>query len=303
MKNTWFIIANPTSGNKNFTKSWTDIKQLLQKENISFSYELTTHTGHEEKLVLKGIKKGYTRFISVGGDGTLHHVVNGIMQQKEVATIKITVAVIPLGTGNDWVKNHQISKDFKESIQLIQQGKTSLHDIGFLELENTSRYFVILGGIGYDAYVVHKLNTLKRFGSIAYLLSGISGLLTYKKSNFKIEINQQIIETSCLMTVFGNCKYTGGGMRLVDYKSYSDGLFDVSIFKNLTFFDLLIHLKKLYNGTIIHHKKVLILKTDKITVTPLNKNNIPFVQADGELIGTGKVTVRLLKKVLNFIVS
>lgn len=302
MKNTWFVIVNPTSGNKNFKKNWTQIQQLLSDFNISFSYELTTHSGHEEELVVKAIKKGFIRFISVGGDGTLHHITNGIMHQKIIKTAVITLAVIPLGTGNDWIKSYNISKDFDKNIQLIQQQKTILQDIGLIETATTKRYFTILGGIGYDAYVVHKLKKLKKFGAIAYLLSGISGLLTYKKSNFKIEINDKIIETTCLMTVFGNGKYTGGGMRLVDYKSTTDGLLDVSVFKELTFWDLVLNIKKLYDGKIVHHQKVTTYKTTKITVTPLHKNNIPFIQADGELIGTGKVTATILPKALNFIV-
>ncbi len=302
MKIDWFIIVNPTSGNKNFKKNWKEIQQILKDKNINYSFALTAYSKHEVALVHQAIKKGYTYFISVGGDGTLHHITNGIMTQTIVATTKITLGVIPLGTGNDWVKNYNIPQDFTRNIQIIKQGNTILQDIGFLELENTTRYFNILGGIGYDAYVVSKLKKLKRFGSIAYLLSGIIGLLSYKKSIFKIEINDKIIKTSCLMTVFGNCKYTGGGMRLSDYKKTSDGLFDISVFKNFTFFDLIINLKKLYNGTIIHHKKVTTFKSNKVTVTPLSKNNIPFVQADGELIGIGKVTTTIKEKALNFIV-
>jgi len=308
MKKSWFIIANPTSGNKNFKKNWNEIQQLLNQNNIEYSFELTTHSGHEEKLVHQAIKKGFTQFISVGGDGTLHHVTNGIMSQKTINPTDIILAVIPLGTGNDWVKNYHIEKDFTKNITYIKQGKTLLQDIGMMEVEGLLsskkriRYFNILGGIGYDAYVVHKLNKLKRFGSIAYLLSGIIGLLSYRKSKFKIEINQETIETTCLMTVFGNCKYTGGGMRLADYTCSRDGLFDVSVFKHLTFFDLLIHMRKLYTGAIVYHQKVATYKTKKITVTPLDKNNIPFVQADGELIGKGKVTATVLPKALNFIV-
>lgn len=104
------------------------------------------------------------------------------------------------------------------------------------------------------------------------------------------------------MTVFGNCRYTGGGMQLTNYTSPSDGLFDISIFKNFHFFDLFFNLKKLYNGKIIHHKKVSTYQTNTITITPLSKNNIPFVQADGELIGTGKVTASIVKQAIHFII-
>lgn len=192
MNTSWFLIVNPTSGNKNFKKNWKEIQYYLKKSQITYSFALTTHSQHEVSLVHKAVKKGFTHFISVGGDGTLHHVTNGIMTQNILKTTQITLAVIPLGTGNDWVKNYGISKEIKENISIIKQQKSVLQDIGFLELENgITRYYNILGGIGYDAFVVSKLEKLKRFGPISYLLSGLSGLLTYKKSTFEIEINQK----------------------------------------------------------------------------------------------------------------
>jgi diacylglycerol kinase family enzyme len=60
-------------------------------------------------------KKGFRNIISIGGDGTLHHVVNGVMKQRYVKTSDITIAVIPLGTGNDWIKTYSIPKEYRKS--------------------------------------------------------------------------------------------------------------------------------------------------------------------------------------------
>ena len=158
-----------------------------------------------------------------------------------------------------------------------------------------------MAGLGYDGYIVNKLNSLKRFGSIAYLLSGIAGLLFYKKTTFKIIFDDKIIETSCLMTLFGICKYSGGGMQFTKDVNPSDGFLDITIAKNLHLFDLIFNIKKLYNGNIVHHKKVETYKTKQITVIP--QNSKPFIQADGELIGTGKIKVTIIEKALNFIVN
>ena len=80
--NRWFIVANPTSGNRNFSKKWKLIQQLLRDKNIDFSFSITQFVKHEIELVQNAVKQGYRNFISVGGDGTLHHVVNAIMLQK-----------------------------------------------------------------------------------------------------------------------------------------------------------------------------------------------------------------------------
>ena len=300
--NSWFIIANPTSGNSKFSKKWKQIEQFLNTKNINYSFAFTQYSKHEIELVQNAIQQGFRNFISVGGDGTLHNVVNGIMMQRYVKTSDITIAVIPLGTGNDWIKTYNIPEDIEKSIEIINKKKTILQDIGVLKTENsTISYFNNVAGLGYDGYIVNKLNSLKRFGGIAYLLSGLAGLLFYKKSIFKIIFNDKIIETNCLMTLFGICKFSGGGMQFTKDVDTSDGLLDITIAKNLNLFDLIFNLPKLYNGKIVHHKKIETYKTKEITVIP--KKSKPFIQADGELIETGKVSVSIIKKAINFVIS
>ena len=302
MSNSWFIIANPTSGNRNFSKHWKEIQQLLNNKKIDFSYAFTQFSKHEIELVDIAIQQGFRNIISIGGDGTLHHVVNGVMLQRYVKTSDITIAVIPLGTGNDWVKTYNIPCNIEKAVEIIHQNKIISQDIGVLETENkTISYFNNVAGLGYDGYIVNKLEKLKSFGSVAYLLSGIAGLLFYKKSIFKVIFDDKVIETHCLMTLFGICKFSGGGMQFTKDVNSADGFLDIMIAKNLNLFDLIYNIKKLYNGNIVYHKKIETYKTKEVTVIP--KNSKPFIQADGELINTGKVIVKIIEKAINFIVN
>jgi YegS/Rv2252/BmrU family lipid kinase len=302
MSKSWFIIVNPSSGNRNISEQWEEIQQLLKTKKIDFSFAFTQFSKHEIELVDKAIQNGFRNIISIGGDGTLHHVVNGIMQQRYVKTSDITIAVIPQGTGNDWIKTYNIPNDIEKAIEIISKKKTILQDIGVLETENNIvSYFNNVAGLGYDGYIVNKLKTLKRFGSIAYLLSGLAGLLFYKKSVLKIIFDDKTIETKCLMTIFGLCKFSGGGMQFTKDVNSSDGLFDITIAKNLNLFDLVFNLPKLYSGKIVHHKKVETYKTKEITVIP--QTTKPFIQADGELIGTGKVSLKIIEKAIKFVIN
>ena len=304
MKTDWFLIINPTSGNGKSHKIWKQISNELNTQNIQFSFAFTKYATHEIELVKNAIKNGFTKIISVGGDGTLHHIVNGIMSQKFVETNTIQLAVIPIGTGNDWVKTYNIPAKIEKSILIIKKEKSILQDIGKLETENnTVTYFNNVSGIGYDGYVVSKLKKLKRFGGIAYLLSGLVGLLLYKPVNFIIEINGKKLQEKCLMVIFGICKFSGGGMQFTKDINPSDGLFDITIVKNLTLLDMILNLPKLYNGNIVNHKKVTTYKTNSLKVTPISKTEKPFIQADGELIDSGSVTVSIKEKAIQFIVS
>ena len=302
MINSWFLIANPTSGNRKFSKYWKEIQQLLKDKNINYSFALTEYSKHEIELVQDAIQQGFKNIISVGGDGTLHHVVNGIMTQRYVKTSDITIAVIPVGTGNDWIKTYNIPNNVKKSIEIIHQKKIILQDIGVLQTNNEQvRYFNNVAGLGYDGFIVNKLKKLKPFGSLSYLLAGAYGLLFYKKSVFKVSFDEIEVETNCLMTILGICKYSGNGMQFTKDVHTSDGYLDITIAKNITLVDLLLNITKLYNGKFVNHKKVETYKTKEITVQP--KISKPYIQADGELVGTGKVTVKIIEKAIKFVIN
>ncbi|MDG1452123.1 MAG: diacylglycerol kinase family lipid kinase [Polaribacter sp.] len=301
MVNSWFIIVNPIAGNLKFSTVWKKIQLLLDVRKINYSFAVTLYSRHEVELVQNAIQKGFRNIISVGGDGTLHHVVNGIMIQRYVKSSDITIGVIPLGTGNDWIKTYNIPNNIEKAIELIHYKKTILQDIGVANTENNKvSYFNNVAGLGYDGYTVNKLKKLKSFGAVAYLLSGLAGFLFYKKTIFKINFNSKSIETNCLMTMVGVCKFSGGGMQFTKDVNTTDGLLDITIVKNLNIFDLISNIKKLYNGHIVHHKKVETYKTNLITVIP--RASKTYIQADGELIGVGKVTFKIISKAINFVI-
>jgi YegS/Rv2252/BmrU family lipid kinase len=298
--NTWFLIVNPNAGNKNFKKSWNKIKYLLKLKNIQYSFAFTQYTKHETILIKEVIKKGYRNIISVGGDGTLHHVVNGIMTQRYIKTSEIKLGIIPLGTGNDWIKTYNIPNSIEKSIDIIKKNSTIFQDIGCITLQNGKKeYFNNLGGIGYDGYVVKNLNYLKKIGSLAFLLSGLYSLFSYKKTKYSISIKNKTIQEKCLMIIFGICKYSGGGLRITENPNPTDGLLDITIVKDISFFDVLINLPKLYNGTIVHHKKVDNYKVKDVKIIN-NYNSI--IEADGEIIGNDSLNVSIHDKAVQFFI-
>ncbi|MDA9093255.1 diacylglycerol kinase family lipid kinase [Polaribacter sp.] len=302
MSKSWFIIANPIAGNQKFSKQWKEIQQLLNSKNIDYSFVFTQFSKHEIELVQNAIQQGFRNIISVGGDGTLHNIVNGVMMQRYVKSSDITIAVLPIGTGNDWIKTYNIPNNIKKAIDIISERKTILQDIGQIEIATGKiSYFNNVAGLGYDGYIAKKLQELKRLGPISYLIAGIYGFLFYKKSIFKIAMNQTIIETTCLMTMVSICKFSGGGMQFSEKGDPIDGLFDITIVKNITLLDLILNIKKLYNGKIVAHPKIATYKTNKIIVDP--QNSKPFIQADGELIGTGTATFSLIEKGIHFVIA
>ena len=298
----FFLIVNPNSGRKNFRKSWTLIQNSLDTKNVSYNFEFTRFKKDEIRLVQKAITSGFRKIIVVGGDGTFHHTVNGIMQQNICKSSDIKLGIIPLGTGNDWIKTYQIPNHIEKSIDVILTNKTYYQDIGkIIHKNNAIEYFHNLAGTGYDGYVVDKLNTLKKLGTIAYLLSGLQGLLFYKSFNYKIKFQNKERNEKCLMVLFGVCQYSGGGMRLTQNANPKDGLLDITIVKNIGLFDLIFNLPKLYNGQIVNHKKVENYKVTSIQIELTHHNN-SIIEADGELIGNGSLEVFIITKAIQIFI-
>jgi len=262
----WFVIINPTSGNGTAKKLWPKIKQLLITYLFDFEYAFSEYEKHSVVLVQSSINQGFVNIISVGGDGTLHNIVNGIMSQDTVISTNISVGVIPIGTGNDWVKTYGIPKDIESVIQIIKNGNTKQQDIGKIELldqDNLPIYFNNLAGVGFDGFVVNKVGKYKHFGALAYLIGTVMGLFAFKNFVVEISLNTETITTKSLMILIGLCKYSGGGMQLTKTPHPSDGLFDITLAEDFNKWDIVKNIPKLFNGNIVNFKKAQSFKAEK----------------------------------------
>ncbi|KUO66487.1 MAG: hypothetical protein APF83_06255 [Lutibacter sp. BRH_c52] len=299
----WFFIINPTSGNGAAKKQWNPIYAELKKQQFNFDFSFTEHKKHSFELIEKALKLDITKFICVGGDGTLHTIVNAILNLNPINLSKIKLGIIPVGTANDWVKTYKISNNYKKAIQTIKEEFTIKQDIGKLHIyeNNSTVYFNNLAGIGFDGYVVHKVHQFKYLGALAYLTGALLSIASYKKSNLSVKFNNLEINEKTLMLLIGICKYSGGGMQLTKNVNTTDGLFDISHINKITLITLLRNIGGLFNGNITNHKLVKNYKTSQLKITDLDVKKT-FIQADGELVGTGSFEAEIISGALNFIV-
>jgi len=303
MIHTYYIIVNPTSGMGKAKRNWKKIYALLDKYELNYEYKFSEYSKHETELVKEAIRKGYRKIISIGGDGTLFNILNGVMIQQFINPLDIEIGVIPIGTGNDWTRSHIIPRNFEKAIQIIKAGKTVKQDVGYIELlnENKSAYFNILAGSGFVGHVVHKTNKIKKVGPLAFALGTLLSLAGHKLNTLKIHINDEIIDTKSLLTIVGNLKYTGGGMQLTKNPNSQDGLLDVTIAKHINKPTIIGNIINLFNGKIVNHRLVSNYKTDKLKIE-IEDNGDSFVIADGEMLGKGGYQVELIPQAVTYIV-
>lgn len=307
--NQWMAIINPNAGIGRGKKDWELINQLLIKNDISFDTQFTKHKEHAIALTTKFIKKGYRKFLVVGGDGTLNEVINGIFFQKNIPTQEFTIGMIPIGTGNDWCRTFHIPFDYEKAIGVIKKGGTIYQDVGKVNYFNSKnpkrRYFVNVAGIGYDAVVAAKTNKDKEMGkggALTYLKNLFTSLLFFKHSETEITIDGQpeIRKNKTFSLSVGICKYNGGGMKQLPNAIPDDGLLDMTHIKKLGKFTVLKEVKNLYDGSFVKHPKVETL-TGKFFY--IISNPIITLEADGESLGHSPFTFEIIPKSLQVVVG
>ncbi len=306
-KEKWMALVNPHAGTGKGEKDWGKIYDLLYKSGIKFDFVFTKHREHALALTTKFIKKGFRKFMVVGGDGTLNEVVNGFFIQKTVPADELLLAMIPVGTGNDWCRTFDIPFKYKKAVKLIKGENIFTQDVGRVTYYSGSsikrRYFVNVAGMGYDAIVAAKTNKDKeqgRGGALTYLKNLLSSLLFYKYSDTEINIKDtgEICKCKMFSLSVGIGKYNGGGMMQLPEAIPDDGLFDITLVEKIGKFTVIKEIKNLYDGSFVNHKKVRTLRGKSITVKSVPEVNL---EVDGESLGHSPFEFEIIRKGLRIV--
>jgi YegS/Rv2252/BmrU family lipid kinase len=305
----WIVLVNPHAGTGKGKKDWGKINEYLSLSTFEFEVFNTKHREHALALTTKFIKKGYRKFIVAGGDGTLNEVVNGIFIQKKIPTGEFLVAMIPVGTGNDWCRMFNIPFDYEKAIKIIQKGEVFQQDIGKVSFyqgdKQKQRFFINVAGMGYDAIVAAKTNKDKergKGGMLTYLKNLLSSLLSYKYSEVKMLSDGD--NESCNCKAFsisvGICKYNGGGMMQLPNAVANDGLFDITLIKKIGRFTVIRQIKNLYDGSFVNHPKVETFRAKTLLIEshpPIN------LEVDGESLGHSPFKFGIIPGSLNVLIG
>jgi diacylglycerol kinase (ATP) len=297
------LIVNPTAGAGRTAKKWPYIKALLKNTGLRFEHDITEAPGHAIELAKSAVNKGYKLVVSVGGDGTINEIVNGIYATGDMKDVEL--GIIGTGTGSDYIRTIGVSKYYQESCHHLMNPMKKSVDLGMVEFtqngQPAKRIFANFAGLGFDAEVVKA--TTKKFknfgGKPAYLMGLLSTFTTYKNRQIQITINGQTENHKVCTIVMSNGKYGGGSMLLAPNADPCDGLFDVIIIGDVTKPDLLRSLPRIYKGTHLTHPKVMVKRTNLITIS---SDEPMAIQADGDLLGEPPARFTVLPSVLNILV-
>ena len=295
----WLVVVNPMASVGKSGKDWPVIRQKLVDAGIDFDDILTEYPRHAIEIVRNAIvEKGYRKFISVGGDGTNNEVINGIFTQDVVPTNDITMATIPIGTGNDWRRTFNIPLEYDDVIEIIKTGNVFVHDIGKLTYYNDgdpkTRYFLNAAGTGLDEMVCSSTNLMKqqgKGGTIRYLISVVKCLFKYKITHVQVTVDDEMVfDDNILSLSVGNCRYNGGGMMMMP-NAIPDDVFKFAA-----------NVKNIYDGSFIHKiKEVQTFRGKKIRIVSIPPHSL-MVETEGETLNNSPFDFEILPKAINMIV-
>ncbi len=288
----WKVIVSKLSGGGKAGQAWARVSELLTAKGVTYSESFTEYKYHAIELTKEALKAGYRKILTLGGDGAIHEILNGVMTQSEVPTQEVTIAMIPVGSGNDWPRYHQIPlKDLDAAVEVIVRGKEMIQDVVKVETINNgnpyTRYMVNIGGLGFDAQVCHLFEAAKKkgkSGDAQYYKCLMQGFLWYKCPHFTVKVDgEPFYEGPAFSVALGNGRYCGGGMMETPQAVIDDGLLDVTVVKKLWKGKFLFSVKRLFKGTILEMKEVIAARakhTIEIDATPAS-----FMEVDGEPVG------------------
>ncbi len=301
----WLVLLNPHAGCGKGKEDQQSIVGLLKKAGFSFDLATSDYPRHAISLTIEKIKQGYRRIIVAGGDGTLNEVVNGIFVQEYISPEEITIAMIPVGTGNDWVKTFGVPLDYKKAIEIIQKEKRIGQDVGKIkyevEGEEKIRFFANIAGFGFDAMVADKANRLKEIGMKGfriYLQSLLSSYFHYRTNKIKVSIGKEEFEDFIFTLSIGIGKFNGGGMMQTPFAVPNNGTFQVTVIRKIGLLGILRNIIRLYSGEFVKDRRVSTFETKDVVV---NGGGTIMGEVDGEGLGNSSFRISMLDKKLQVI--
>lgn len=304
----WFVIVNPVAGSGRGLDHFPQISKLLRDAHILCEPVFTEHKFHATELTVWAVKQGYRHIIAVGGDGTLHEVVNGLFIQQEVDPREVLLGVVAVGTGNDWMRMFGVPQRYQDAVRAIREQHSFLQDVGVISYEEShyrqSRYMANVAGAGFDAAVNRRFTHLQkkgRRGRWLYAWSMVQAFFRYKSTGVKVWIDDRLVYNNLLFSVaIGICKYNGGGMQQLPDAVADDGMFDVSLIRPIHFWHVLFRFRYLFNGGIYRIRHVLQERGSRIRIESSPEVS---VEVDGELLGESPLEFTILHRAIRIVVS
>ena len=292
-KTAWYFIVNPRAGSGKAMSEWVPAERLLEQKGIAYVTAMTDHKKHAVTLAREAAAEGYRRIAAVGGDGSFHEVLGGICSwcaETGTPLEEFYLTVVPIGSGNDWIKSCRVPDDVEDVIKLISRESFGRMDV----VRGTSRdgkvsWMANGSGIGFDSHVCERVNRQKERGMCGKMiyLNGLRHTIMHIKP-IRIAVfadEREVFSGEAYSMAAGNGAWSGGGMRQVPLAVNDDGLLDYMIVPKAKLLSLTKEIPRLFAGTANESELILSGRCKTLRVAPLDEASADIIEFDGEIEG------------------
>ena len=284
------VIVNPQSASGRTRQAWPDIRARLEEAIGAVEVCETEAPAHAIEISRSLIQQGFRTVIAVGGDGTIHEVVNGFFPRGGGMASDVVLGIIPRGTGSDLRRTLSIPLDEQEAIDVIRTCHTRGIDVAEVRYQGRDGqsaigYSINITSFGMGGTVAARANKSSKMlgGRLSFLMATSITTLTFPGSVIRLQLDGQEARRIEISNVaVGNGQYHGAGMWICPRAELDDGLLDVTVIHRMSKVEVLRNLRSLYNGRIYGHPKVEFHRARRLEA----KAEAPtLIEIDGEPLG------------------
>jgi YegS/Rv2252/BmrU family lipid kinase len=281
-------IVNPVAGKGAGKRIAPRLAAELARAGIRADIELTPAPGEAARLASMAVEEGYGRVIAVGGDGTANEVANGLVDTD------VALGLYPIGSGNDLARVLGYPRRRSQIVEFLSRARERRIDVG----EVNGRIFLNAAGVGIDGHVAERVIASTRVvgPTLGYFVGALVSIATYRPRQMRIRFGDTDRAGKHLLVVAANGTHFGSGMHVAPDARIDDGLFEIIVGGDLSRWQSLVALAKLYRGTHVDGKTVFAYRANALDVEL--EEPLPM-EADGEAARAAVLRVRMRPRALS----
>jgi diacylglycerol kinase (ATP) len=294
------LVCNVNAGGGGVGKCLPEVERLLAERGLEYEILRTEAPGHATLLAKEAVERGRQLIVGVGGDGTVHEVVNGLIEDDKAINPEVRLGVVAAGTGCDFIKTFGIPSSPSHAVVHLDGHESFPIDIGKITFtedgKEVVRYFANVAEAGLGARVVERAARLPRFlGPTVYFFAFWLSLARHKPAEVRVDLMTRTYEGPMNNMVIANGQFFGGGMKIAPKAAPTDGVLDFQI-EHVGKRDAIAVLPKVYKGQHVPHPKILEAKRVEASI----ESNPPLlIEADGEVLGFTPARFELLRDAIH----
>ena len=294
------VIANPKSGRGRVGEELPELERQLNAKRFGYRIVETEAPGHATTIVREALKSGDRFIVAVGGDGTVHEVVNGMIEDGRPIGEGPVLGVVPAGSGCDFVRTFGLPQDVPKAVRHLEGDRLFPIDVARVDYvqdgRSVTRYVPNIAECGLGGAVVARAERLPRWlGRSRYFWGFWLSVRKYRAGTITVHADSKVFEGRANNVVVANCQYYGGGMKISPRSYPGDGVLDVQISTGPKS-EAFTLIPKIYRGEHIPHPHIKEMRGKQITVDA--DRPLP-IEGDGEVLGTTPATFTVLHEVIS----